>query len=339
MHFISKFLILSLFSTSFTLAKISPFVPKFPMTGLLYVSQDAEKAYYLKNSGDITLIKNSKSFTIFSGVIESSVNATTSIAEKRVAFEIDSNSFTNFNIRKNNPLYITDFGSEKVELVGEGRSPKLHLEDLWLSFYDYQKSTLEFVFLPDKNKKLTIKLNNGSNPYFLPTPIMPNMETILYNDINNQGLMALMSFSSTSNKFDLILKATTPHNRFEYCLIDRKIIIGDFTTEPNGTNRLLVGNVDEKNFQKNLRVIYQDKDPHIGSLQCSLTAQKVYFIKSFSAQSNLISQNDVMSFDIIKYDLKKITNNANVTDLFAMGKYLMTTTSEGLSIVTDEAIQ
>lgn len=339
MHFISKLFIITTFTISFAGAKISPFVPKFPMTGLLYVSQDAQKAYYLKNSGDITLIKNSKSFTILSGSSESTVSATISNTEKRIAFEVDPNSFTNFNIRKNNSLYISDFGSEKVELIGEGRGPRLHLEDMWFSYFDYVKSTLEFIFIPDKNKKITIKLNNGNNPYFLPSTLMPNMETIIYNDLNNQGFMALMSFSSTTNRFDLLLKSSTLHNHFEFCMIDRKIIIGDFTTEANGTNRILVGNVDEKNFQKNLRVVYQDKDPHIGSLQCSLTSQKVFFIKSFSAQDRAIAQTDVMSLDILKYVLKKITNNANVTDLFPMGNYLMTTTNEGLSIITDEVVQ
>src|SRR5690606_9366849 len=91
-------------------------------------------------------------------------------------------------------VFKIDFGGATARELGAGIWPMLHQDDTWLSTFDPTKRELQFTNLQTPALTFAIKLYNAANPYFKPQVVMTSGHTILYTDLNKEGVMGILKF-------------------------------------------------------------------------------------------------------------------------------------------------
>ncbi|MDP7318989.1 MAG: hypothetical protein QF441_00195 [Bacteriovoracaceae bacterium] len=316
--------LLTLFSISIQ-AEVAQLQTKQDISKIRYISSDGKFTYYQKNSGELQLSTNYNFTTLLKKPKLTQYNLFTSPKESVLIIEAIEQYYSNQGLRKNNTVYTSAVGEqEKVEKIGNGRSPKLHLDDNWISFYQPQKGNIVFHNLSAKIPSKKITLTNKINPYFIPTVGMITPNDIIYTDLNLKGLSALIQYSFIEKKFSTIYKAKSPGTKIEFCRYQNKLIVGEFPhsgVESKSSIRV-IPLFKNKNYQ-NQSVIYTNGLNDIGNMVCK--KNKVFFIRTneYHPQINK-GDTDIYSLDIESKKIKRQTNFKNVTQIIPMGNLILT---------------
>ncbi len=251
---------------------------KQAVENLRYVSHDGKVTYYQNTSGTFYYSTNYKVTSVLKSTPGTQYNVILTNAKKRILIEQNPHQFNFLSLRAPKNIYISDYKGTKATEVGKGLTPRLHLNDEWLSFYNAHKKEILFQGIKNKIQRFSIQLRNKVNPYFIPDVVMINENIILFTDINNKGLRGLIEFNRKTKKLSPLVKASSPLEKIELCLGPEYLFIGIF-----GQSKSKVGSSISSYKYKSESIdkrdlIYESQGNDLGNIICS-NKKQIYFIK------------------------------------------------------------
>lgn len=317
---------------------------KQAIENIRYITKDGKFTYYHNQSGQLLLSSNYSFHILDKDKRNTQYFVSASRAEKKVVIEKIESPHSNLNNNKLNSIFISDLGSKKLNLIGNGVNPKLHLEDTWISYYNPLKKEITLQSLIDKKLIKNIKLLNSINPYFVPAVLIISPTDFMYTDINKNGHEALLSLSSGSKSIKPVYKSRFAGSRINTCKMNDKIIVGEFpNTYLKRTTQIVSIEIYNNENYKNFNLIYSSELPDIGNMKCF--NKSIYFIKTYNTLEKInFRQTDVVKVELKDSKLSRLTRNKNLTQLFVMANSVLSPSGkdflviEGKSTIQDDSI-
>lgn len=316
---------------------------------LRYISNNGKITYYQKNSGELQMSTNYNFANLIKLNPLTHYSITGSDAQKRIAIEANTQFHSKIDNKKDHLILSGIIGdNKKLVEIGNGVSPRLHLNDEWISFFQNKTQTLYFKsFNPNLNAK-SVKLNQNFFRYFTPQVEMISPNDIIYTDINDEGSYAVFIYSFIENNFNLVYKAKQPGHKINICKIKNKLYIGEFPQLSTLVgSQILELDLYNNNQFKNFNSLYTSDLPDIGNMIC--TSDKIYFIKTTKVNPILNTRTtEVAALDIGQSSpanaLRVLTDISFVTQILRLNNKLLTPFRgkllivEGKNNLTDDAI-
>ncbi len=306
----------------------SLFTPTTKTEQILYISSD-DKIKYLKLTDEINLYFNDGSKSVFKSKHPTSqFELITSYAKVKSALVVDEAPLSTIKLRRNKDIYLSDYGETKKDfiLTAKGDFPSFHLNDAWLTFLDWEKRTLNLLFLPFTQKaSYQLKLTHGRNPFFVPKTAMANQEAFFYTDGNEKGEEAVIYFNMTTKKFRIIHKVTDAGQTLSLCSFSDRLFVAQFSITSKAPNQIF----EIKNWsgtqipQKNL--LYENMLKHRGGIICAPFSGTLSFLRR--PNDGPKNEFSVVQFDPANKVSEVLLGDYSFTSLFYMDKRLMA--SEG----------
>ncbi len=280
---------------SYALNELPELFTKQNIEKIKFISKDGRYVYYQEAIGDLVLASNFSTKDILKGNKNSFHLLRSSLARKKIIIETINNYHQSNTLVKNNKLSVMDFDGSNLTEIGEGTNAKLHLQDTWISYYKPLERVIVFNSLQIKNLTFTIKLQNKINPYFIPEVEMYNLNFVLYTDINDEGISAILQYERNTKKIEIVHKTTQNGIKIELCLKNSTILIGQFplsdTIKQASIHSL---NSNGEMSSKSMKPLYESKTADMGNMVCDLEDNNLYFVqasadfKKFSTQESEI---------------------------------------------------
>jgi hypothetical protein len=294
---------------------------KQSILNIRYLSNDGKTTYFQNGSGEFFHSKNFKNKKLLSLKKRSHFLTFVSQTKKRIAVEVDQSFHDNLNFNKLNDIYVGEFDGKELYNLGKGISPKLHLQDKWLSFFNPINKEITFTNLENPKEKVNLVLMNKVNPYFRPITAVVG-ELLLYSDINKKGYSAIMSYNRVTKQFAPILKTKAPGMKVEICFLNNVMVIGEFSLyDLNRGGSISVIDTFSDPKLAAPQIVYSSSLSDIGNLRCQMSEKKVFFIKSLQEDLRINYRiSEVVSLDIgtgavkLRSDLKKVTQILKLDD-------------------------
>jgi hypothetical protein len=306
MHFISSILFL-IFSYS-VVAVLPEIQTKQALNNIRYLTHDGKFTYFQQN-GKLYLSTNYSSSIIHSAPKTSSFLIFGTGARKKVIIEEEKNFHRDFSSKKIKDIYIADYGKNKIDLIAQGQFLSLNLGDSWINYFNPKEKVIYAKPVVGEKIPLKIKLQNKTNPFFVPKSLMITRDTILFNDINDKGIMGIFMYSAIEKKFTPVYKGKFPGMNLNFCRIDDSLIVGEFSYDSvsHGSSIYKIPLYANKAFSEVSQIYTSDLDD-VGNLVCSKS--NLYFIKTINQNKML----NTKTTEVVKLDLK--TNKTSIlTDL------------------------
>lgn len=319
---ITKILIsLFLFNSAQAKIVLPELLAKQAVTNIRYLSQDGKFTYYQKRSGSLLFSSNYKVIEMTKGTLGTQYTVIGTSARKKIIVMQNENYHNFFSLRAKENIYITDFGDTTLKPMGKGSSAKLHLDDSWLSYYDYYEKTIFFESTANTAVKFSIKLNNKINPYFNPQVVMSDENTIYYTDLGENGAPGLIQFKRNISKTEVIFKATTPMIKAEICLHNENLILGlfgiNYSKEGTSIAKAKLPLID---FSKR-ETIYTSPVNDIGQMVCDFNNESITFIKNYG--STEVANTDLVDLYPETKVLKPLSEMKTITSVINMDGTLL----------------
>lgn len=139
---------------------------KQEINNIRFMQKSDEFIYYsLPTQGNLHINKGFLDSKVTSSSPYTHYNLYASSNKKKIIVEADSQHFINQNIWTNNKLSILEFGGKTASDLGEGRFPLLHLNDLWISFVDFNLRKIDFKNI-QSHEVSTYPLSQLFEPFF-----------------------------------------------------------------------------------------------------------------------------------------------------------------------------
>jgi hypothetical protein len=295
---------------------------KQSVSNIRFLSQDGKFTYYQKRSGSLLYSTNYKVQEVIKGELGAEYNLIATPYRLKIAVS-QNNNFQNFiSMRAKQNIYLITYGETSYRKVGLGIYPKLHVKDLWISYFDAYEKTLFFENTVNSVLKFSIKLNNKINPYFIPQVVMSDEDTVYYTDLNENGTPGLIKYKRSTNKTDVLYKANHPSVKFEICQLDSQLIFATFgirsSTDGAVMSKLPLTSED---FSKR-EVFYQSEHNDLGHLICNLDNSQVYFIKNYGNKTAPVYE--AASVEVGTKNITMLTELKYVTNIINMDGNLLT---------------
>ena len=260
---------------------------KQDVNNLRFLSEDGKYTYYQRRSGTLVFATNFEVNDVLEGPLGTQYNITSTPTRKFLAVSVNEHFFTYLDATSSNKIYTLPYGTNKASLLGEGRRPRLHLNDSWISFYDAKKREIHFINIESPVLRFHITLPPKKNPYFSPHVVMANDQLILYTDQNESGFHALAQFDRGSKKSSILRKMETPFRRMELCLDGNNLFLGIFNLHAHrGESSILRAPTSSLSFSP----LYTSPLSDLGHLLCH--GEVVYFIKAQESGSTELAELD-----------------------------------------------
>lgn len=290
---------------------------KQAVENIKFINSNGRYTYYQKKPGVLNLSTNFRNQDFVTVDSNSGFQMSGSTDKQRLILEVIPNFHSEPNLLKNHSIGIIGMGNVVVTEVGEGRFPRLHLNDDWITWYRPYDKTLQVYQIKTK-KKEEIRLNNKINPFFQPQVLMLNPETVVYTDMNEQGYEAILSTNTKTKKTQVVYKSPRLGNRIEICGSKGYIAYGEFPyTDAKSYSKISISKNNQGYSLNNFSTVYESDDNDIGRMVC--LDNSIYFVKTTehnrkigtkkteAAQINL-SNNQVK----IKSDLEQVSQIINM---------------------------
>ncbi len=316
-------ILLPLFMVHSAQAKIvlPELLAKQAVTNIRYLSQDGKFTYYQKRSGSLLFSSNYKVIEMMKGALGTQYTVIGTPARKKIIVMQNENYHNFYSLRAKEKIFITDFGDTTLKPMGNGSSAKLHLDDTWLSYYDYYQKTIFFESTSNTAIKFSIKLNNRINPYFDPQVVMSDDNTVYYTDLSETGTPGVVQFKRNLSKAEIIFKASTPMVKAEICLHNDNLIMGLF-----GINFSKEGTVISKaklpltDFSKR-ESIYTSPVNDVGQMICNFNNESITFIKNYGTTE--VTSTDLVDLNPETKALKPLSEMKTITSVINMDGTLL----------------
>ena len=310
---------LLLFSSLTSLrAKLPILLTKIDVSKILYLSSDGKNTYYQNSDGTLFHASNYKVESILKKEEGSKFQAYISHHKQKALFSVDQSFLKSYSPIKEKALYISDFGKNNPSFIANGLSPRLQLNDQWLSFFDARNNQLVLQNIANRELKHIIPLAIHFNPYFIPVALMLDLNTILYLDQDKEGYQYLKVFHLEKKESKNLYKTKSISRFLNLCLLNKTAFLGDFSLDPlsEGTAILSIDTTKSPlDFESN---IYSSKQNDRGALLCSHSQNKLYWI-----QKNKDKQTSILQYDPKTQKTKSIDDLEAVTNIFEMDQKVL----------------
>jgi len=279
---IKLIILIVLFSSQiFAKSKLPELATKQAINNLRFLSSDGSFTYYQNREGSLLLSTNYKVKEVLNSTPGTNYQVISSPNRKKLIV-VQQESFHKFlGIRQMKNIYKMDFGGQSASKLGLGINPRLHSSDEWVSIFHPISKTIKFINLKSSALKFDLKIRNPFNPYFIPEVIMPNNNTILYTDLNKDGLPGILYYDKITKQTSVLYKASNSAIKLELCLNKENIFLGEF-----GLDRLFSGSAisllksNAIDFSKR-EILYESRVNDIGNISCS---NSLLFVQNLSKQ-------------------------------------------------------
>lgn len=297
-------------------------IAKQATNNIRLISSDGKFTYYQKRSGGLYFSTNYKVSELVKGKAGSNYNVTAGESQKKIIISQNENYQEFFSLRNPEAIYVSDYGKLPTRKVGMGISPKLHLDDAWISYFTPADRILTFEQTDNSAIKFSIRINNRTNAYFVPNVVMADENTVYYTDLSENGMPGLVEYKRSTSQADIIFKADTVMAKLEICFSAPKLFLGQF-----GINYGLYGtSISQINFPfkefKKRETFYSSTLNDLGHIVCDYSQDSIYFIKNTGNAT--LAQYDIVEFPFKEKKLKVLTDLKNSTTLFNMDGTLIT---------------
>ncbi|MBF0361376.1 MAG: hypothetical protein HQK49_10205 [Oligoflexia bacterium] len=329
----SFFIITTMLSTSLMAASQIPIlITKQPSNKICFVSKDGKYTYYQKRPTTLVLAHMYSLNDVLTGPPEAVFNVYASSDRKKMVVEMVPYQYHNVNSMSLNYLYLMDFGGRSVTPLGNGISPKLHLDDTWISYYNSYKKVIYFqeiknldIKKQNQQQKFKIELKNFLNPYFVPQVIMFSEDLILFSDNNLEGVSALLLLNRNKQKLITLVKARRAGVKIEICLNKTKLFVGQFPY-PDINAQSEIGMIDlnvTKDFTK-METLYRSDLADIGNIECQSEQGLLFFVQNQSDKSDVsVTRSELVALELKSKKIITITDLSYVSQVINMDSRLM----------------
>ena len=317
-------LLLILLFTFKAFANMPPILStKQDITNMRFLSSDGKFTYYQRRSGDLLLSTNYEVKETLKGAAGSNYEIVASMARRKLIVVQDEHYHTLYGLRFAKPIYGLDWGDNAPTKIGEGVAPALHLDDSIVSIFNPSKKTISFYNFSGSELNFSIQTYNSANPYLVPYVIMPNEKTVLFTDLNSQGIPGVIAFDKVSKKMRTIAKAGTINSKFELCLGKNEIFIGQFAIGPYGKGSSIISIPRTDSTMNTKTPLYESKAGDLGNMICDIENDRLFFIKN-TTDSSLKEKFEVAALSIKDKKIAILTTFDHVTQIINLdGKLLV----------------
>ena len=329
--FIFLTLLYSLPSFAVDNSKLPLLNTKQDISNIRFISKDGKFTYYQRGSGDLLVSTNYKVEKILSGKEGTQYEMIGSPARKFLIVSQNEEFHTFYGIRLIPKLYKIEFGTSSARELGSGQWPALHQDDTWMSTFDPNKRQLQFINLKTPTLTFFIKLYNSANPYFRPQVVMPDGNTILYTDLNKDGVVGVLKFELSTKKISPLYKADASDQKIELCYNSGYLFVGQFGKISSKVGSTIsVMRSDKIDFGKR-DIIYDSSLNDIGNIVCEYDNKKIFFSKASDKSSN-----DIYSLEVATKSLTKLTDLGFATQILNMDGKLLVPSRGGYYVIFGE---
>ncbi|MBF0312607.1 MAG: hypothetical protein HQK50_01570 [Oligoflexia bacterium] len=286
---------------------------------ICFLSSDGKITYYQKRPAKLMLSSKFTTKEVLSGPPDAFFTMVSTLNRKRMIIEMASfHLFSNSD--QQNFLYACDYGSSITIPVGRGTSPKLHLEDSWVSYYSTESKTLYFQsLLPNRAyNKFQVTLKAQINPYFIPAVVMLSDQTILYTDIDNEGVSGIFLLERSLKQNKLAYKGKNKGGKIELCLQDKNLVVGEFSSPdvPSSSgSEISTLDVSKTTAFLQMKSLYLSTKSDPGNIECQNSKKLIYFIQNQSLGEGLELQAELVALHPDTKEVKLISDLKNVTQV------------------------
>ena len=308
-------------------SKLPILTTKQDLRNIRYVSSNGKFTYYQRGNGSLQFSTN---YSV-KEVLKSAPNTQyTVIKGKSSKFLIaQSNDLYNkyLSLRTPQKINIVKYGTNESTYLAEGVAINLHLKDEWISFYDPLKKKLIIQNHQNPSIKYEIKLANKINPYFTPDVVMLDEDTIIYTDLNKDGIGGILKYSVNAKKIELLYKLDTPLMKLELCENEKSLYWLQYGLDPIERGTQLRSMPKEKlklakSEVTTSKVIYTSRENDIGDIVCDQKKGAIQLIKTFRSKAGKLTY-DAAEIEIENGKFKKISDLNFATSLIQMDSKLL----------------
>jgi len=298
-------------------------ITKQDKKNIRFISDDGKYTYYQRSNGIFQFSTNYKVEEVIRLKERTQFNIITSHNLKYLILEADETYNTYLSLKAKKKIYVLEYGTKTIKKVAEGIPIGLHLNDQYISYYEPNTRSLIILNHLNPSIKTVIKLANSKNPYFIPQIVMPDVDTIVYTDLNKDALPGILIHKINSGKTSVLEKLDTANKQIEICLSDDKLYIGNYGLDPLTKGSSISYLEPSKLDMETKKVLYQSTENDLGSLKCNLGKDKIYFIKKSRSELGKVTF-DAAQFDTKTKDIEMLSDIRFATSLVVMdGKLLL----------------
>ena len=290
---------------------------KHAVDAIRYIDGDGRVAYVRKRPGVLGIVSSFRSEEFVTDTPQSDFLVTATPMKRKVIVEVIKNQHTAFNVMRSNKLMMFNWGETKGKEVGSGMATRLHMSDEWLSFFQPEKKSI-IIRNVVTEKEYEIRLSPKANPYFIPDVAMIASDLVVYTDINDQGLAAVISYNLLSKKSEIIYKSSQNGTRMELCQSETYLGIGEFPYEGvNRGSKILQLPVLSTFNLGGFTTVYESTEQDIGNIVCQ--DDGIYFIKTMNQNQELgLKITEAVKVNIKNSQVIQKTNLETITQLINM---------------------
>lgn len=320
--FINLIIILLLIHKAYPAIILPELLTKQAVTNIRFISQDGKFTYYQKRSGSLLFSTNYKVQEIMKGAIGTEYTLIASPAHKKIIILQNPNFHNLYSFRRKLKIFLLNFGETTPIEIGRGISPRLLLDDTWLSYYDPYSKNLNFESTKNAALKFSIKLNNKINPYFIPNVLMSDENTIYYTDLNEKGMVGVLEYKRNSIKSSIIYKASSTMVKAEICINQNHLILGLFGIHFSKEGSSITSStLPFQDFSKR-ESIYTSELNDIGHLICDFDKDNIAFIKNYGNVNS--PAYDIANLNTLSKKLSPLTELKTITNILNLDGTLLT---------------
>jgi hypothetical protein len=294
---------------------------KQPIRNIRFISKGGTYTYFQNNSGELSLSYNYQARSVIKGRPGSHFLFHSSSARKYLIFTMDQNYHDYLGLRKSLEIYKLRFGKIVPENIGYGQLPKLHLNDTWVSYYNFQDNILRCKSTHSKLIEFSIPLKNKINPFFRPQIEMVDKQNIIYTDLDKKGFPIILRFDRGSNKALLLYKAKTFQEKLEICFKQDRLFIGSFGLEESSRGSSIVSFTLKKDKLIDPKQHYSSQKNDYGNLICHFKKNHIYFVKNLTKEIKII--HEAVELNTSSNKLKVLSNIKNANQIIVMDDKLL----------------
>lgn len=292
--------------------KIVPFTQKNFSDGLLYTSQDNSIKFLVQEKNILSSDYKSQKTELFKAPLEQlSFDLQVGINKNKFVVAISSIGIAIEKKNKESQIYLGDVSGKTLTDLGVGTNPQFHYQDSWISYYKNKTKQLHLKFIPLlQEKKSDIQLRND-DPFYTPSRVIINNETLVYSDLNKEKEEAIIHYNLINNSFDILFKSENALTRSDLCQINGKIYMSAYDKE----FRIFVIDPLATKVSEKVILLFKQDGIFNKNIVCDPTSNKIFFLKG----QNQKNQSSIFSFmpttkDIVEHSLDFVASQILLMD-------------------------
>ncbi len=308
-------MLVALIPSSHARIVLPKFAAKQSLENIRFMTQDGRYTYSQKRSGALSMATSFKAVDVLMHPPGTNYAISSSEARKKVAIEVEVNWHQDLDLNKINDIMVGPIGSAQLSKIGRGRIPKLHLDDEWLTWYDPKEKLIHVQMLRTPERHHVIRLGKKNNSYFFPEVVMINPETVLYTDVNDKGVSALLAWNMVDKKMTVVRKSEVAGTRLELCRRENMMVLGEFSYDDvNKGTTIMVQAWRDAPSLGGFTTVYRVSDNDLGQMICA-SGNRLWFVKTMSEDRRLNTrQTEATLMELpsgkitVKSDLEHVSN-------------------------------